>query len=156
LAAQINKRVRTVDGFDEHGVERVESLPEMVHMRGLLAGMGELHVLSGSNELGHLGSVHSFGWNAMRGFKFSIPLEIREAGANEGKTQQVRWKEGWQLTYALAAVRPWHDWSELRDDAGAVYWRTGAEAGKAPLLAGLQREIEQNKDSKRRLILCCT
>jgi hypothetical protein len=31
---------------------------QMVHMRGLLAGMGELHGLSGSNELRHLGAVH--------------------------------------------------------------------------------------------------
>ncbi len=43
----------------------------------------------------------------------------------------------------------------MRDDTGAVYWRTaGDEKGNA-LLAGLQREIEQNADSERRLILVC-
>jgi hypothetical protein len=129
-------------------------------MRGLLEelrglGAAEVTAVNAASELTHLGAVHRFGWNAMWGFKYSIPLEIRQPGAKQGQHTHVRWKEGWQLIYALSAMRPWHDWSELRDDAGAVYWRTAGDEKGNELLAGLQREIEQNADSERRLILVC-
>jgi hypothetical protein len=129
---------------------------QMVHMRGLLAGMGELHGLSGSNELRHLGAHHTFGFHAMWGYKFSIPMEVRESETSIGWTKTVRWKEGNHLIDAIAEFRPWHDWAELRDDTGAVYWRTAADSKQGnEALTGLQREIEQNAGSKRRLILVC-
>jgi hypothetical protein len=44
---------------------------------------------------------------------------------------------------------------QLRDDAGVVYYRTVGDEKRNELLAGMQREIEQNADSERRLILVC-
>jgi hypothetical protein len=72
-------------------------------MRGLLEELRGLSVtkVEKLNELNHLGSVHTFGWNAMWGFKYSIPLEIREKGAKKGENTQVRWKEGWSLKMAM-------------------------------------------------------
>jgi hypothetical protein len=92
----------------------------------------------------------------MWGYKFSIPMEVRESETSIGWTKTVRWKEGNHLIDAIAEFRPWHDWAELRDDTGAVYWRTAADSKQGnEALTGLQREIEQNAGSKRRLILVC-
>jgi hypothetical protein len=124
-------------------------------MRGLLTELRALNAANAASELTHLGAVHTFGWNVMQGFKYSIPLEIWEPGKKRPQRTNVRWKEGGQLIMVLATQQPWHDWSELRDDTGAVYWRTVGDEKGNELLAGLQREIEQNAHSERRLILVC-
>jgi hypothetical protein len=45
----------------------------------------------------------------MRGFKYSIPLEIWESDKKRAHRTHVRWKEGSPLIMVLAALRPWHD-----------------------------------------------
>jgi hypothetical protein len=106
-------------------------------------------------QLRGLGAVHRFGWHAMRGYRYSMPLEICEPGNVKGRHTHVRWTEEWPLVQALGALRPWHDWAELRDDTGAVYWRTAGDEKFNEPLARLQREVEQNADSARRLVLVC-
>ena len=114
-------------------------MAEIAQMRGLLDRM---------EGLKHLGAVHKWDWTAMRGYEYSIPVEIRVGGATKGETAQEVWKPGWRLRYAIEAVRARHAWSELTDDAGVVYFSKREPAPALTELSQLQAEMESNPKSK--------
>ena len=122
-------------------------MAEIVQMRGLLDNM---------EGLTQLGAVHKWDWTRMCGYSYSIPVEIRVGGATKGETAQAVWTPGWRLRFAIEAIRGRDAWSELTDDAGAVYFSKREPAPALTELSQLQAEIESSPKSKHRLILACT
>ncbi len=142
-----------------HGVSQMPDVPaaqhaEIAHMRGLLGEMGRLRAGNAqTGGLSHLGAHHTGILSRAWGYNYSIPLTVFAFGATVGNQTKVFWKWGKTLESAVKDKYGQNQWWELKDDEGVVYYSFRTPALALADFAALQREMENNADSKRRLLL---
>jgi hypothetical protein len=86
---------------------------------------------------------------------YSVTLVIKKNGERIGKGRRtVYWNAGGSLDLAVAGVISRDQWGELKDDNGVTYYSSVRHPGVQGDISALQREIENDPDSKRTLTLC--
>jgi hypothetical protein len=85
---------------------------------------------------------------------YSVTLVIKKYLERIGSKRTVYWKEGGSLALAVAGEKKQDEWEKLQDDNGVIYYSLAHHTEGQGEISALQREIENDPDSKRTLTLC--